>query len=61
MLGASYGLMADHLRATLPAEAADDVLSRLGVQYVIALAGTAILALAVGGPPPGGCCSRSRR
>ena len=48
VLGTSYGLMADHLRATLPAAAADDVLRRLATQYGIALAGTAILALAVG-------------
>ena len=29
VLGVSYGLLADHLRATLPSAAADDVLSRL--------------------------------
>jgi signal transduction histidine kinase len=48
VLGTSYGLMADHLHATLPAGAAGDILSRLASQYGIALAGTAIFALAAG-------------
>jgi len=48
VLGTSYGLMADHLRATLPEVAADDILGRLASQYALALLGTAILALAVG-------------
>jgi signal transduction histidine kinase len=48
VLGVSYGLMADHLRATLPSAAADDVLSRLASQYGIAIVGTALLAVAVG-------------
>jgi signal transduction histidine kinase len=48
VLATSYGLMADHLHATLPSGAADDILSRLASQYGIALIGTAIFAVAVG-------------
>jgi signal transduction histidine kinase len=48
VLGVSYGLLADHLRATLPRAAADDVLSHLASQYGIAIVGTALLAVAVG-------------
>jgi signal transduction histidine kinase len=48
VLAVSYGLMRGHLLRTLPEPAARDVLGRLAGQYGLALAGTVLLAGAVG-------------
>ena len=48
VLALSWWLMERHLHRTLPDRLADDALERLAVQYILALAGAAMLAVAIG-------------
>lgn len=48
LLGASYWLLDRHFHRTLPDAAAGDALNAVGVQYLLAFAGTVILALVAG-------------
>ncbi len=48
LLLVSYELLAGHLRRTLDPAAAEDVLDRLAGQYVLALVGIALVAVALG-------------
>jgi signal transduction histidine kinase len=48
LLAMSWWLLGRHLRDTVPPAYADDVLARLGTQYVLAIAGLALIALGVG-------------
>jgi signal transduction histidine kinase len=48
LLMLSWWLLARHLERTLPPEYASRVLGQLGVQYALAIAGTALVALGVG-------------
>jgi len=45
LLGASWWLVGRHLERTLPADAAADVVARLGTQYALAVVGAALVAL----------------
>ncbi len=48
LLALSWWLLAGHLERTLPPEYADRALGELGLQYALAVAGTALVALGVG-------------
>ena len=48
LLVLSWWLLGNHLERTLPPEYASHVLGQLGLQYAIAIAGTALVALGVG-------------
>ena len=48
LLVLSWWLLGNHLERTLPPEYASRVLEQLGLQYTIAIAGTALVALGVG-------------
>jgi signal transduction histidine kinase len=48
LLAMSWWLLGRHLHGTVPAAYADEVLARLGTQYVLAIAGLALIALGVG-------------
>jgi signal transduction histidine kinase len=48
LLGVSYWLMSGHLHRTLPDAGADLALAQLGEQYLLALAGVTIVAVALG-------------
>jgi signal transduction histidine kinase len=61
VLGASWLLLDRHLERTLPAPYADAVLGRLGSQYLLALVGSGLLALAVGWAAAGSALAPLRR
>jgi signal transduction histidine kinase len=48
LLGVSYWLMSGHLHRTLPDAGADAALAQLGEQYLLALAGVTLVAVALG-------------
>jgi signal transduction histidine kinase len=48
LLGVSYWLMSGHLHRTLPDPGADAALAQLGEQYLLALAGVTLVAVALG-------------
>jgi two-component system, OmpR family, sensor histidine kinase VanS len=48
LLGLSWWLLGNQLERTLPTELASQVLGQLGLQYALAVAGTALVALGVG-------------
>jgi signal transduction histidine kinase len=48
LLGLSWWLLGNQLERTMPTELASQVLGQLGLQYALAVAGTALVALGVG-------------
>jgi two-component system, OmpR family, sensor histidine kinase VanS len=48
LLGLSWWLLGNQLERTLPTDLASQVLGQLGLQYALAVAGTALIALGVG-------------
>lgn len=48
VLGIAYGLLDHHLHRTLPGNLADPLLSRIAIQLALALAGTTLIAIAIG-------------
>jgi signal transduction histidine kinase len=48
LMAVSYWLISRHLNRTLPDDLASDAISELGLQYVLAFAGTLLLAVVVG-------------